>query len=179
MTNSKITPYCCIRCGYETDRKSSMIDHLYKKKKMCPAVKNLIELTDAIKKHIIENRIYIIPKKIILKPKTIEVYNENHFIYLIRPKENAGHNENVYKLGKTISRELTVNISRLTSYGKGSELIFISQCDNCHEFERFLLNKFEEKFDKYQYGNEYFIGDKYEMILIIMENYKKILKIEN
>ena len=36
--------------------------HLYKKIKTCPMLKSDVELTEEIKKHIIENRIYNPPK---------------------------------------------------------------------------------------------------------------------
>jgi len=54
--------YSCVRCGYETENKYSMNTHLYKKKKPCPTAVNNIELTDEIKKYILENRIYKIPE---------------------------------------------------------------------------------------------------------------------
>lgn len=40
-----------------------MRDHLYAKKKVCPAVENDIELSEEIKQYILDNRIYRIPKK--------------------------------------------------------------------------------------------------------------------
>lgn len=52
--------YCCIRCGYSTDRKSSMRKHLYDVKKECPATKNKLVLTDEIKKDIINNRKHLL-----------------------------------------------------------------------------------------------------------------------
>lgn len=63
--------YECIRCGYETDSKSHMHKHLFLKKKLCPQTKNLIDLTEEIKNHILDNRIYIIP----VPPKTPKVTN--------------------------------------------------------------------------------------------------------
>lgn len=58
----KKEPYCCIRCGYNTVQKNHIYKHLYLLKKTCPATKNLIELTDEIKQHILDNRIYKEPK---------------------------------------------------------------------------------------------------------------------
>lgn len=59
--------YCCIRCGYTTNQKSNINRHLYLLKKPCPATQNVIELTDEIKQHILDNRIYHIPEE----PKNI------------------------------------------------------------------------------------------------------------
>ncbi len=56
-------PYTCIRCGYKTTRKSSMKDHLYQKKKPCPATENDIDLIPQIKEKILNDRIYKIPKE--------------------------------------------------------------------------------------------------------------------
>lgn len=50
--------YKCPRCGYETRHKPSMYSHLYKKKKQCCSNISNIELTDEIKKHILDNRTY-------------------------------------------------------------------------------------------------------------------------
>jgi hypothetical protein len=70
----KQAPYACIRCGYNTPDKSKMKTHLFVNKKMCPTILNNIELTDAIKHHIIDFRIYHLPKHI--SPQTIN-YNQN------------------------------------------------------------------------------------------------------
>jgi hypothetical protein len=58
----KNVPYTCLRCGLTTIKKSDMKRHFYERKNICPATTNNIELTDDIKKHILDNRIYIIPK---------------------------------------------------------------------------------------------------------------------
>jgi hypothetical protein len=50
--------YKCVRCGYETDHKSSMFNHFYKKKRPCPMSNNTIELTQEIKQYILENHVY-------------------------------------------------------------------------------------------------------------------------
>jgi hypothetical protein len=163
--------YTCFRCEYKTKEKYRMKDHLYKRIKPCPAKSLLkdIELTDEIKDYILINRVYHIPKQVTntLKPELIENDKEYHFIYMIRPKENVIHNENVYKIGKTKSKTPDINISRLTSYGKGTELVFISQCNDCNVLEREVLEEFGKTFDKHIFGNEYFIGDKYDMLKLI------------
>jgi len=83
MGQTKKPDYVCIRCGYQTRFKNDMRRH-FANKKPCPTVINDIELTDEIKNHIINFRIYHIKKpreaqKII--NQTINNYNTmNNFI---------------------------------------------------------------------------------------------------
>jgi hypothetical protein len=148
--------------------KACMRKHLYININICPATSSErnIELTDEIKEYILKNRVYHIPKKNTntLRAEIINNNEEYNFIYMIRPKENVIHEENVYKIGKTKSKNPDINISRLTSYGKGTELVFITQCDNCDTLERDIIDEFTKKFNKHIFGNEYFIGNKYEML---------------
>ena len=111
-------------------------------------------------------------KEIKLDEKTnADISNEyKHYIYLIRPRENVGHNENVYKVGRTKTKD---TVSRISSYGKGSELISIRQCINSSYCEKEILSALNDKFEKYKYGNEYFIGNAYEMDDIINDIVKK------
>jgi hypothetical protein len=51
-------PYECPRCGYTTVQKGHMRGHFYDTKKPCPTTKSSIELTDEIKKHIVDFRVY-------------------------------------------------------------------------------------------------------------------------
>jgi hypothetical protein len=182
----EIVQYTCCRCGYHTKDKNNMRNHLYKRQKTCPATVDDIELTDEIKNYILENRVYKKPKveKVEKIPKSIIINKEElHYIYLIRHKENVEHNENVYKIGKTIVKELTVNIQRLTSYGKGTEVILIQQCNNAHNCERIILKTFKQKFTKHKFGNEYFIGDPIIMnkiiFDIIFDQYQNMIQINN
>lgn len=69
-------PYTCICCGYTTRQKNDMRKH-FNKKKPCPKVKNVIELTDDIKEHILANKIYIIPEE---KPVSINNHIINNYI---------------------------------------------------------------------------------------------------
>jgi hypothetical protein len=167
-----IKQYTCPRCNFQTKNKKDMRRHLYEKKTICSATKNNIELTDEIKEDILLNRIYkILKEEKQQKEKTniIKLPNNNyiHYIYLIRCKENVRHNENIYKVGKTIAKELTINLKRLTGYGIGTELILIRQCKNCDTIENTILEEFNKKFTKYELGREYFIGDYNDMIEII------------
>jgi hypothetical protein len=71
--------YECIRCGYETEFKTNIHKHLFLKKTPCPQTKNLIVLTDDIKQHIIDNRIYIIPPPVKV-PKVTNIITNNNTI---------------------------------------------------------------------------------------------------
>lgn len=51
--------YTCPRCGYHIEHKGSMRTHLYSLKKPCPALIKVMELTDDIREHVLENRIYL------------------------------------------------------------------------------------------------------------------------
>lgn len=51
-------PYTCPRCDFNTSKKSNMHTHLYGLKKVCPGIKSMVELTDDIKQHILDNRVY-------------------------------------------------------------------------------------------------------------------------
>ena len=55
--------YLCIRCGFNTKIKNDIRRHFYNLKKICPATKNNVELSNEIKEYILNNRIYIIPKQ--------------------------------------------------------------------------------------------------------------------
>ena len=83
--------YACPRCGYTTCHKSSMVTHLFKTKKPCPAQKDDIHLDDTIKNYILENRIYRIPtpqQNASVTNNFINNYNIlNNFINKIDPIE--------------------------------------------------------------------------------------------
>ena len=51
-------PYTCPRCGYTTQHRTSIRNHLFNKTKTCPALENDIVLTDDIREYILANRIY-------------------------------------------------------------------------------------------------------------------------
>jgi hypothetical protein len=58
--------YECYRCCYKTIQKNSIRDHLYKRKKECPAksLERDILLTEEIKQNILKNRVYFPPKPV-------------------------------------------------------------------------------------------------------------------
>ena len=151
-----------------------MIKHLYSRQKMCPSTVNDIDLTDAVKTYILDNRVYKIPKiPKKSKPETILSNEVRNYIYLIRPKENVENNQNIYKVGRTKNKELTANFSRLSGYGKGTELITITKCNDCDDLERKILDEFNNKFERHKFGNEYFIGSERQMCDIINDLTKK------
>lgn len=176
---SPITPYTCYRCKYTSKDKRHMRIHLNERKKLCPAVSldTDVELTEEIKNKILANRVYFPPPKVTLKSlapvKTIgiesiiEDVNEIHYIYLLRTKENAKQNVNVYKFGRTVDKKATGRIKRLESYGKGTEPILVKTCINSAYCEKEIKRIFTEKFDKYVFGTEYFIGDVDDMCEVI------------
>lgn len=51
-------PYVCVRCGFNSVKKSNIYTHLYNRQKPCISLESDIELTDKIKEHIMRNRIY-------------------------------------------------------------------------------------------------------------------------
>ena len=59
---TKKDKYTCPRCGFNSNNKNHMRNHLYNLKKICPATQNNIDFTDEMKEFILKNRIYIIPK---------------------------------------------------------------------------------------------------------------------
>lgn len=65
-----IVDYECPRCGYTTNHKCSMRQHLFGKKKMCPSVVKDIILTDDVKNYILDNRIYKEPEQKLINPVT-------------------------------------------------------------------------------------------------------------
>lgn len=56
---TQLPPYTCPRCGYKSTIKTNFHNHLYKKKKVCPVLVRDIELTEARKEYLMENRIML------------------------------------------------------------------------------------------------------------------------
>lgn len=166
-------PYECIRCNYTTVLKTDMRKHLYELKQECQGIRNNIVLTNEIKEDILKNRKYHMPKEsktTIKKDKSelekITGKDYYNYIYLLRPEESVLSKQNIYKVGMSIVKDKNSNISRLSSYRKGSEIILLAQCINANTMEREILNIFNQRFNR-AYGNEYFVGDKYKMMEII------------
>lgn len=92
---------------------------------------------------------------------------ETQYIYLLQEREFIKTNENIFKIGKTKQN----NNDRLKQYPKGSVLLFQIICSDCDNIERSLIKIFKEKYKQCkQIGNEYFDGDKKDMIKTIYDN---------
>jgi hypothetical protein len=71
---TKPPPYTCPSCGWETRFKNGMRKHLYVNKKPCASTTG-ISLTDALKSHIMENRVYIQVHVQTDVKSTVNIYN--------------------------------------------------------------------------------------------------------
>jgi hypothetical protein len=88
---------------------------------------------------------------------------ESEGIYLLREREFARLNENIYKIGRSINIK-----TRMNSYPKGSDIELMMGCNDSIKCEKQLLEIFRNTFiQRKEYGSEYFEGDKQEMIAII------------
>jgi hypothetical protein len=83
------------------------------------------------------------------------------YLYLVREREFAEKNEDVYKIGKT-KQEVA---KRMQGYPKDSELYVTICVDSCDIRERELINLFKDKYNlRDDIGAEYFQGDAKSMI---------------
>lgn len=71
-----IVPYHCPRCGYENHKAYNMKLHLYTKKKVCQGIESRIDLTDDVKKEILDNRVYHAPKTSAYVPLVLNLQKE-------------------------------------------------------------------------------------------------------
>ena len=185
----KKEPYACPCCGYQTEKKTFMMNHLYTLRKPCPKLNNDIELTEETKQYILANRILKVEttNQVVkmLRQKNVELTNElrrslnakenqddtsHGMIYLIREREFLKLNETVIKIGRT------QNISRrFGEYPKGSTLMFVTPCKNEIEVEKELIEIFKSRFEQRKdIGTEYFCGDVIEMSNCISVHISKI-----
>ena len=80
--------------------------------------------------------------------------------------------EPTYKIGRTSQSIDKASITRLNAYKKGSEIVLIIQLfDPRHivNTEREIIARFKKEFSSHPDGNEYFTGDKFKMMTIIIE----------
>lgn len=166
------TPYTCCRCGYTTKLKANMRKHLYRRHDNCPATKNNIILTEELKNHILENRVYKLPTKLEtsylnqkIKAKTQSLIDDSGHIYIHYPRACKNIEESVYKIGKTHDY-----INRQAGYTKGGDMLFVISVTNRHDCENIVKSAFRNEFKpRRDYGCEYFEGDVFEMVLTIKE----------
>ncbi len=91
------------------------------------------------------------------------------YIYLIREREFVNTKEDIYKIGRTDAYDIR---SRLKSYPSDSEVIFFIQVSNSKEVEKRLLKEFDSFFTKKErIGNEYYEGDRQQMISMILADH--------
>ena len=83
------------------------------------------------------------------------------YIYLIREREFIKTNEQIYKIGKSKQE----NCKRTKSYPKGSILECVFRVDDCNQKEKDIISLLTTKYKRRRdIGNEYFEGDRNEMI---------------
>ena len=86
---------------------------------------------------------------------------KNNYVYLIQPREFIRLNEQTYKIGKT-TQEIN---KRMYGYPKSSKVILFIEVGSCDKIETEIITTFKQKFKHMTtYGNEYFNGNKYDMI---------------
>lgn len=102
------------------------------------------------------------------------------FIYLLREREFIKTNEKIYKIGRTNQKMV---LTRINSYPKQSEMLYISVVYNCVTMENKLKSIFRNRFVIHdEVGSEYFEGNLDEMLTIIkfevheeLNLYKKVI----
>ena len=143
--------FCCLRCGYTSNRKNNLKTHL-KRKNKCPPTLQDIELNEINIKKIIENSFDENEKK----EEEILITKINHidnFMYILQEREFVNAKQNIYKIG------ITKNFSnRVSSYPKGSKVYCVKPVEG--DPENNCLRKFRDNFiSRVDIGSEYFEGD--------------------
>lgn len=97
----------------------------------------------------------------------------NHsYIYLIKVRK-FNNCDNIYKIGKTTQHPF----KRIKQYNKDSEVICIHKVNNCHDFEKSIIEKFDILFTKIvDIGKEYYLGDEKNMVKAINDIYSETEK---
>ena len=81
-------------------------------------------------------------------------------LYLIHTREFISTNKEIYKIGRSSNIE-----NRVRNYPNGSKILLAIINKNSIQCKTNLIKQFKLTFTQKQfYGNEYFEGDKYEMI---------------
>jgi hypothetical protein len=124
--------YECPRCGYTTNQKNSIRDHLYNRKKQCPTNISNLNLTDEIKEHIMNYKKYIVikPSKEEKVPTIIQTINYNNTM-----------NNYINKM------DPIDKLTKLMEY-KEKEIIYLE--DDMENNFRIRLNNMEN--DSFKYG---------------------------
>ena len=82
-----------------------------------------------------------------------------HIIYLYHTLEFINLKQPIYKIGKSTQSDC----KRFKGYKKGGRLLYLSECYDCHELERQLIELFKTKYELKQ-GKEYFKGNFRRMV---------------
>ena len=176
--------YQCPRCHYETTQKSHMRNH-YSRKTVCKtafsrkSVKDCLQeleskggmkMSEEIEELKKKNKEVVQKAEKDYRKRLDEIFNErnyvemdsdnSNYVYMIREREFVKTKEPVYKIGKTINPK-----SRLSSYPKGSEILFISLVSDCDKAEEEIMKIFNNNFiHRKDIGKEYFQGDTVKMM---------------
>lgn len=146
-------PYTCPRCGYNTPLKPCMRKHLFINKKPCATIMSSIPLTDEIKEHIINYRIY--------KPE----------------KEVNATTTNNGTIANTINNYNVINnfISQLDPVDKLTKFMEYNKT-SLIGFEQNIEDKYEEKANKIDYAKKYkeTVHMKQHDLLEIIDDVSKI-----
>jgi hypothetical protein len=93
------------------------------------------------------------------EPITITT-NKKQYIYLIKEREFIACNENVYRIGISTSK----NLSIIGYKYRSSETIFKSECINYREIISKIVALFNNKYIRRRdFGTRYYQGDSLEM----------------
>ena len=82
-----------------------------------------------------------------------------HIIYLYYTLEFIKSKQPIYKIGKSTQSDF----KRFKGYKKGGRLLYMSECYDCHELEKQLIDLFKTKYELKQ-GKEYFKGNFRRMV---------------
>lgn len=166
----------CPRCGYKTNKLSSMKDHLYNRKIICkPKLRNIdlekfnIDILNGININEFEKKMsnYMneqqqlteTPQSLDKISKIDDVFN---YIYLLREREFIKTKENIFKIGFT-TKDILI---RTNGYPKHSKLYINLPVIGNPELK--LIHIFKAKFiHRTDIGNEYFEGNVNDMLTII------------
>ena len=186
-----LKPYTCVRCGYNSNKKSNITNH-FKRKTECPGSENLIELTDEIKEHILKNRIYKIPKEKkeptivnnIQYNNTINNYVKNMDTFDKLDRLMTHKNSEILCLEENINKNFGSRVDKLSNdkfkhgYDLGNDRLFdiideISQIRGLEDMNIVYDDKLKE-LSLYKYGSwENYLVDRgvREVVSLMKDNF--------
>jgi hypothetical protein len=126
MPNRKISqPYTCPSCKYETIHKNDIRRHFYQKQKPCPCLTGVF-LTDIIREHVLQNRIYN-PQPIIQSQpsKTYVKYQESYYQDILEKYLGGTHMRLPSGETDITTTKLHAEIKNIASWRKGMMQLFL------------------------------------------------------